>query len=323
MYIANAASTLQMDPSVEFGRVNLNRLDLNLLVALDALLDEQSITKAASRLHLSTSAASGALSRLREFFSDELLTQIGRRMVPTPLGASLKAQVRDCLLHIHATVERRLSFDPATERRNFVLMMSDYVATIVMPAAAARLEREAPGVTFELLANTDTPWETLDRGDVDFLILPKKFSHPEHPAEVLFEDSFVCVVSTGNKLVGKHISMDQLLSLGHVVTRVGRHRPPTVDAWFFETFGHLRRTEIVAMSFNAVPHLVAGTNRVAMMHRRLAEVYCRTLPLRIIAPPVEMPPLIEVIQWHRYRESDPARIWLHEVLKAALPRATS
>src|ERR1700761_6907918 len=98
--------------------MNLNRLDLNLLIALDALLTERSITRAAERLNLSPSATSGALGRLRDFFEDELLTQMGRRMVPTPLGESLQGSVRDCLLHVQATVEIRPQFDPLNSRRN-------------------------------------------------------------------------------------------------------------------------------------------------------------------------------------------------------------
>ena len=173
--------------------MNLNRLDLNLLVALDALLTGRSITRASERLHLSPSATSGALARLRTYFSDELLTQIGRRMVPTPLGESMQGAVRDCLLHVQQTVDTRPQFDPATSKRNFRIKMSDYVSTVLMPPALRRLQSEAPGVTFELLANDDEPWESLSRGEIDFLVLPQKFILPDHPAQVLFEEEYVCV----------------------------------------------------------------------------------------------------------------------------------
>jgi DNA-binding transcriptional LysR family regulator len=153
--------------------MNLNRLDLNLLVALDALLVERSITRAAERLHLSPSATSGALARL---------TQIGRRMVPTPLGESLQVAVRDCLLHVQATVEIKPEFDPTTSHHNFKIMMSDYVSTVLMPHVLQRIEREAPGVKIELLANYEEPWESLSRGEIDFLVLPKNFVRPDHPA---------------------------------------------------------------------------------------------------------------------------------------------
>ena len=297
--------------------MNLNRLDLNLLVALDALLTERSITRAAERLNLSPSATSGALARLRVFFEDELLTQIGRRMAPTPLGETLQSRVRDCLLLVQATVEERPKFEPADSRRNFRLMMSDYVSTVIMPEVLRRLQDQAPHVTIELVANENEPWEALNRGEVDCLVLPQHFVKGEHPAEILFEDEFVCVSWNKNPLVRESISEEECLNLGHVVTRVGTVRPPTIDAWFFERYGRRRRVEVIATHFNSVPHLLVGTNRISFMHRRLAETYCRALPLRILPSSVSMPRLVEMIQWHKFRERDPARIWLVQLMKSA------
>ena len=140
---------------------SLRHLDLNLLVALDALLEEQSVAAAGKRLHLSPSATSGALARLREYFGDEILTQIGRRMVLTPLGEILRSSVRDCLLHIQSTVELRPGFDPSTSTRSFVLMMSDYVATVLMPPTLQGLQQSARGISIELLSTTSgrgRPW---------------------------------------------------------------------------------------------------------------------------------------------------------------------
>lgn len=301
--------------------MNLHRLDLNLLVALDVLLTERSITRAAERLNLSPSATSGALARLRTYFDDELLTQIGRRMAPTPLGESLQASVRDCLLHVQATIDIKPQFDPRNSKRNFTLMMSDYVSTVLMPAALPRLQAEAPGVTIELLGNENEPWEALSRGEIDFLVLPKNFIREGHPAEVLFEDEYVCVCWSENPFIGDQISLEQCLQLGHVVARIGTLRPPTIDAWFFERFGHARRVEVIATNFNSVPHLLVGTNRISIMHRRLALAYGKSLPLKILPSPVIMPRLVEMIQWHKYRDRDPGRVWLFEVLKSALERS--
>jgi LysR family transcriptional regulator, nod-box dependent transcriptional activator len=298
--------------------MNLHRLDLNLLVALDVLLTERSITRAAERLNLSPSATSGALARLRTYFDDELLTQIGRRMAPTPLGESLQASVRDCLLHVQATIDIKPQFDPQNSKRNFKLMMSDYVSTVLMSAALPRLQAAAPGITIELLGNENEPWEALGRGEIDFLVLPKNFIREGHPAEVLFEDEYVCVCWNENPLIGNEISLEQCLKIGHVVARIGTLRPPTIDAWFFERFGNARRVEVIATNFNSVPHLLVGTNRISIMHRRLALAYGKSLPLKILPSPVIMPPLIEMIQWHKYRDRDPGRIWLFEILKSAL-----
>lgn len=297
--------------------MDLHRLDLNLLVALNVLLTERSITRAADRLHLSPSATSGALARLREFFDDELLTQIGRRMVPTPLGESLEGPVRDCLLHVQATVEIKPSFEPSSSTRNFRLMMSDYVATVLMPKLLPRLQREAPHVRIELLGNENEPWDSLSRGEIDFLVLPANFIRSEHPAKVLFEDEFVCVCWEGNPAIGDTITLEQSLALGHVVARIGVLRPPTVDSWLFERFGHARRVEVVATTFGSVPHMIIGTDRIAIMHSRLARVYRQSMPLKILPLPVAAPRLVEMIQWNKYRDRDPARIWLTEALTAA------
>jgi LysR family transcriptional regulator, nod-box dependent transcriptional activator len=290
--------------------MNLSRLDLNLLVALDVLLAECSITRAADRLNLSPSATSGALARLRSYFDDELLTQIGRRMAPTPLGESLQGSVRDCLLHVQATIELKPQFDPRSSTRNFTLMMSDYVSTVLMPAALQRLQREAPGIRIELIGNENEPWEALSRGEIDLLILPQNFIQENHPSEVLFEDDYVCVSWSENTLIGDRIDMDQCLALGHVVARIGTLRPPTIDAWFFERFGHARHVEVIATNFNCVPHLLIGTTRISIMHRRLALAYSKGLPLKILPSPIEMPRLVEMIQWHKYRDRDPGRAWL-------------
>jgi LysR family nod box-dependent transcriptional activator len=301
--------------------MNLHRLDLNLLVALDALLAERSITRAAQRLHLSPSATSGALARLRTYFGDDLLSQEGRRMVPTPLGESLQASVRDCLLHVQATVDVRPHFDPALSTRKFTLMMSDYVSAILIPPVLQRIQSEAPGVVMELLANSSQPWAVLDRGEADFLIIPQNFMRREHPSEVLFEDEFVCVCWAGNKQIGESITAEQFLEMSHVIARIGTERPPTVDGWFFERFGHVRRVGVVAMNFTSVPQLLVGTTRIALMHRRLALTCMEALPIRILPAPFQMPRLVEVIQWHKYRDADPGRIWLHTLLKEAAAAA--
>ena len=301
--------------------MNLKHLDLNLLVTLDVLLTERNITRGAALLKLSPSATSDALARLRSYFDDQLLTRIGRQMVLTPLGESLQSSVRDCLLHVQATVDIRPQFDPLQSKRNFTLMMSDYVSTVLMPPALQRLQREAPGITIELIGNEISPWQALNRGEVDFLVLPQNFIRKEHPAQVVFEDDYVCVCWKGNTLVGEQITLEECLALGHVVARLGQHRPPTIDGWFFERFGHDRRVEVIATNFNSVPPLLIGTNRISIMHRRLALAYRNGFALRIVPSSIGMPRLVEMIQWHKYRDHDPGLIFLRDVLKSATTAA--
>lgn len=299
--------------------MHYRHLDLNLLVALDALLTERNITEAGKRVCLTQSAMSGALARLREYFGDELLVQMGRRMVPTPLAESLAPQVRDTLLKIKTIAETKPGFDPATSTRQFSLMMSDYCSTVLMTEVLPRLERLAPGVRVEVPANNivEQPTEYLERGDIDFLVMPQDYLADGHPREVLFEDDYACVVWKDNPLVGERITAEQYLEMGHVVQQFSRGRAQALDEWFLAQQGIARRIEIVALSFNAIPQCVVGTHRIATVHRRLAEFYARYLPLRVIEPPFELPRVTEAVQWHRYFDADPGTIWFRKVLQDA------
>jgi DNA-binding transcriptional LysR family regulator len=298
--------------------MHFRNLDLNLLVALDALLLERNITLAGKRVNLSQSAMSSALSRLREYFGDELLTQVGRRMICTPLGESLAEPVRKILLEIQATVAAQPSFDPSRATRCFKLMMSDYVATVLMSKALPRIERLAPAVRIEVLCNdVGSPFDELDRGDIDLLIMPERYLREPHPYDVLFEDEFTGVASKDNALVPSdaRMSVEQYLSLGHVTARFATARAATVDEWFVTQLGHQRRVEVVAMNFNSVFSCLVGTQRVATIHRRLARYYEQYLPIRLFEVPFELPRLAEAMQWHRHFNTDPGTLWLRGVLK--------
>ncbi|HEY4214792.1 MAG TPA: LysR family transcriptional regulator [Steroidobacteraceae bacterium] len=296
--------------------MHFEQLDLNLLVALDALLTDRSITAAGVRVHLTQSAMSGTLSRLREFFGDELLTQVGRKMVPTPLGESLAEPVRQILLQIKATINTNPGFDPATSTRHFSLMMSDYVATVLMPGVLRRAETLAPLVRFHIVSNDVTaPTEFLERADVDLLIMPREYLSEKHPLEDLFTDNYACVVWKDNPLVGAELTQELYLQLGHVVLQFGRGRVPVQDEWFLERLGVTRRIEVVALSFNSLPQYIVGSRRIATIHRRLAEYYARYLPLRILKPPFDLPSLTESVQWHSLFDPDPGNRWLRDLLR--------
>lgn len=189
--------------------MRFHRLDLNLLVVLDVLLEERSVSKAANRLNLSQSAVSGNLARLREFFDDDILAQIGRTMVPTPLAETLMQPVREILLQIQTTVETKPRFDPATATRTIRILSSDYITEVLLVQAIRKARAQAPGILFEIDGLDDHVLDRIGRGQVDFLITPDNFTHPDHPKELLFEETHVCVVWTGNDQVGETLDFDQ------------------------------------------------------------------------------------------------------------------
>ncbi len=290
-------------------------LDLNLLVVLDALLTEKNTTKAGQRIYLSQSATSGALARLREFFGDPLLVQSGQKMVLTPLAEGLVGPVQELLKEAEGIISVNAAFQPGTSTRTFRLNMSDYSASVLMTTAIEKVRKVAPGIRIEITSLQEDIPEALERGDLDFLIVPAEFSSPLHPSEDLFDDSYVCVAWSGNNKIRKTISLEQYLSTGHVVARFGRTLQKTFDEISLSRAGYVRRVEVVVPAFSLIPGFIVGSDLIATMHERHARFHARFLPLKILPMPIELPRFTAKIQWHRYHDHDPGTKWLHDVLK--------
>jgi DNA-binding transcriptional LysR family regulator len=291
------------------------RLDLNLLVALDALLTEGNISRAAERVHLSQPAMSNALARLREYFADELLVAHGRQMMLTPRARSLQQPVREILMRVDSDVVAPAVFDPASSRRVFSMLVSDFTTTVFMPQLLQALYAQAPGVQLFLRPQASSPQQLLEDGDADFLIIPVQYVSSLHPCVPLFEDDYVVVGWTGNTVVGKTLSREQYLQAGHVVSSFGsqgQRQLPVLEGWFLERDGISRRVEVTAPSLAALPGLVVGTNRLATVHRRIALQAQTHLPIRVWPSPIRIPKLVQMLQWNKLREADPGLRWLRD-----------
>jgi LysR family nod box-dependent transcriptional activator len=301
--------------------MRFNRLDLNLLIGLDVLLTECSITRAARRLCLSQSTASGILARLREYFDDELLVQAGRQMVPTPLALSLRVPVHDILLRIQQTVEMAEEFRPESATRHFRVVASDYVSSVVLTDLALRLNQVAPFITMEILPPNERSLAQLERGEIDLLLMPERYLSRSYPSEVLFPDSFSCIVCNGNTEVGPQLSKVDYLRLGHVATSFGSQQQSAFDEWYFKSIGLNRRIEVLCAAFNLLPQFVIGTSRIATLQHQLALQLARYYPIRVLAPPVEIPAIVECMQWHPSNNHDPGHQWLRGMLCQRDPSA--
>lgn len=286
------------------------RLDLNLLTALRALLTEKNVTRAGESMHVSQSAMSGILARLREYFDDPLIVPVGRRMELTPLAEGLVQKVNDVLLMVDATLGTKPEFDPARSRRLFTIVASDYVASVLLLDVLRAVHHEAPGLTIEFRQPSTLAYQELEAGEVDFVINPESYTVATQSSCVLFEDTYHAVVDRDNKLVGDSVSLAQYLELHHVVFQANGR--PFYDAWFDRTHGSARAVEVLATSFALLPRLVVGTQRVATLHSRLAMQACEALPVRKVRLEFETPRFVETLQWHRYRDHDPGSQWLRE-----------
>jgi LysR family nod box-dependent transcriptional activator len=296
--------------------MRFDRLDLNLLVALDALLSERSVSLAADRICLSQSATSSALGRLRDYFADDLLVQKGRQMVLTTRAEGLVEPVRAVLEQIRNTISIPPPFDPATSDRTIRIMASDYMTEVLLASVLTELGKAAPNMRFEVQPLSESVIESLERGFVDLLLTIDYAISPDHPSQTLFTDDYVVVGWSDNPAMAGPMTEERYLSLGHVTARFGRARVSAFEDWFMRRRKRQRRIEVVAPSFASIPGFLIGSNRIATMHRRLATRVAGYLPLSIRELPMEMPPITEAVQWHISSGNDPAIRWMVETLSS-------
>ena len=292
------------------------KLDLNLLVALDALLTEGSVTRAAERVHLGQSAMSNALTRLREYFDDELLVQVGRKMEPTPRALALKDPVRDILIRVEAAVAVQPLFDPSRSDREFRLTVSDFTNAMLIPHLLELAHRQSSTVKFHLLPQTTNPKRALENGEVDVLIIPSQYASEEHPTELLFSETFGCLVWSDSPLAHGEMTLDRYLSQGHVVTDPSNSQ--SYETRELAKQGIHRRIEVTTYSFATAPRFVIGTSRILTTHSRLARQAAASMPLVFKPLPVRFDPLQQLLQWHKYRTNDLGIAWLRQMLLQAV-----
>lgn len=304
--------------------MRFHRLDLNLLVALDVLLAERSVSRAAARLNLSASATSDALARLREYFDDELLVQVGRRMETTPRAESLRDPVRDMLVRVEATITTPPSFDPARTERVFRIFASDYTQMVLGPALMQQVASQACSAGFEFLPQVTEPGRELERGDADLLVMPESLLTDDHPHRVLYEEQFVCVVWQDGPLASGRLTRERYLAARHVVMRPQGARADSYEDWFLRSHGLPRDVAATSYGFASVAGLLVGTPWVATMHQRLARQLARVWPLLLRPCPLDIPPMRQAVQWHGFRSQDPGIVWLlDQINRAAQALGTS
>ncbi|MDE1917711.1 MAG: LysR family transcriptional regulator [Sphingomonadales bacterium] len=292
-------------------------LDLNLLAVFDGLMQSRSVSATARQMNLSQPAMSAALARLRDYFGDPLLVSHGKRMYPTAFAESLVPQVRASLSGIEALLATSAPFDPATSRRSFRLVTSDYLVAAVIAPMQERLAHEAPGIHLKLSYPDEITGQQLDEGKVDLAINPREFLSQGHPAELLFEERHVVVGWRDNPLLAGDMDEAAFLAAGHVSVAIGARSNPSFADRQMALLGKVRRIEVEAASFATVPWLLVNTQRISVMHERLARCAAEIFPIRIAPLPFAFPVMEEHVQFHHTRAKDEGLIWLKSKLREA------
>ncbi|RBY90305.1 LysR family transcriptional regulator [Blastococcus sp. TBT05-19] len=298
--------------------MNLASLDLNLLVSLDALLQQRSVTRAAAQMGLSQPALSASLARLRRHFGDELLSRVGNEYRLTPLAVQLKELVRIALSGVERVFTAQPEFDPASSTREFTLLVSDYVVVILGDTIAELLSEEAPHTRLRLTPHSPALVERADQTllGADLLFMPHGFvtdvSHRD-----LYRDEWVVVLASDNPIADEGLTIEDLETLPWVATYHGQ-TASTMAARQMRMLGIEPKVTVINENFLTVPTLIAGSDRIALLQRRLVDQLPLNAGIRSVAPPFEVAPLIEAMWWHPAFDDDPEHRYLRDlVLRAA------
>lgn len=297
--------------------MRFKQLDLNLLVVFAALMDTRSVTRTAERLGLTQPAASAALRRLRTYFGDEMLVQVGKRMHTTPFAEALFPQIQRSLHSVEQAIATPAGFDPATATRRFRINASDYVMVAVLVGLARRIAAAAPQIQLEFHLPSERNAHDLESGKIDLLITPEQFLAPWQPSEFLYEEEQVVVGWAGNPVFAKGLTDDDFFAASHVSVAIGPSRVATFADVQLTRMGRQRRIEIEVASFAGVPWFLQGTSRLAVLHKRLVRAMLPQFDLAFAPMPFPFPRLRELAQFHQARRDDAGLVWLREQLRLA------
>jgi|TARA_R100000005_G_scaffold79615_1_gene46776 DNA-binding transcriptional LysR family regulator len=302
----------------------LNRIDLNLLVYLDALLRERNVTQAAHQLNLSQPAMSNGLRRLRDLFDDPLLVRTSDGMTPTERALELEPQVREVLMNIEQAVQPRSAFAPEQAQRVFRIMASDYAESTLLPAVLGKLRLQAPGLTLDIMTPSDVSFLDVERGKVDMVInrfdsMPQSF-HQIH----LWNDSFSCLLSPENPVL-EDFTLENYLQAKHIwVSKTGMGVGVGVDpddvqrlGWVDSALARLgkkRQIRVFTRHYQAAMTLAEQNDLIVTLPTRAALLKRNNPRVVLREPPLEIPPLELKMAWSPLLQHNPANRWLRKLI---------
>ncbi len=275
--------------------MHLENFDLNLMVAIEALLRQRSVTRAAKELHITQSAMSSALKRARLHFEDEILYYDGQMMMPTPFGRSLEQQIPDMVSRLRAVSRMRPQSDLAGLTRRFSIIASDYIAAVYVSALVKELASVAPNISVSVLPFTREAVNQFRRGAIEFLIGPEFALHTSFDARPLFTDRFKSVLWDQNPILTEGFTEERFFASRLVVTNFflddGKSH---FERWLGDQDKEVKIAAALP-SFVVLPHFVSGTMNVATIHNRLVPQLSGLPDLVFCDPPVDVPVLQEYL----------------------------
>jgi DNA-binding transcriptional LysR family regulator len=304
--------------------MDVRSLDLNLLIPLRVLLAERHVTRAAEKLGITQPAMSASLARLRAVFGDQLLVRGPGGLAPTVRGQQLMEQLEQVIAVIEQLVAPPTQFVPDTSRRSFTLIGTDFIETLLLPSLMADLAVEAPSVQLVFRPPDPRNLEALmSKAEVDLAVAYLPDAPKGLITSVAFRDRFACIARRDHpQLSTDHFPLDLFVDLQHVQV-LPRNLPMygmPIDA-ALAALGFVRRVALWHPSFQALPAIVAKTDLVATLPRRLAIHAAQTLPIAVYDPPVPLPTVDFSLYWHARSHEDSGHKWLRAKVAALLRSA--
>lgn len=295
--------------------MNSHRIDLNLLKVFDAILQTCSVTVAASKLGLTQSTVSNALTRLRDALGDPLFVRTNEGMMPTPRAQQLAGPIREAMGRIRDALDHHLGFDPKTAERTFKLFMTDVGQFYHLPKLVPILAKEAPAVAITTVRVHPFRMReaAMESGDVDLAV--GYFEDFEGPfrCQHLFNDYFVCMVRAGHPEIQGELTLEQFLctpQLVHVPVGSGYGPRENLIDGVFDYHRVKRQVAVRVAHFLGVWNVIAGSDLMVVLPRGLAELCATMTPVQILKTPVSLPPIVVTQHWHERFHTDPGNMWL-------------
>ncbi|WP_100643230.1 LysR family transcriptional regulator [Alteromonas facilis] len=304
--------------------MNIAKVDLNLLVYLDVLLREGSVTKAANQLSITQPAMSNGLKRLRDLFKDPLLVRTSEGMTPTQRATELQPIIRDVLARLETSIQPETEFDPASSDRTFRIMTSDYAESTLVLELVGRLRELAPNITLDLITPSDVNFHDVEQGKVDMAInrfdeLPLSFHQ-----KVIWYDTFSCVISSNNPQK-KNFDLNAYLSGQHIwVSKTGFGVGVGIDpnevqklGWVdaeLTKLGKQRDIRVFTRHYHAALQMAKTQNLIATLPSRAARILADDPAVSIVDPPFDIPPIALKMAWSALLHHDAGHIWLRRLI---------
>jgi DNA-binding transcriptional LysR family regulator len=304
--------------------MNLARIDLNLLIYLDALLREGSVTRAAQRLNITQPAMSNGLKRLRELFGDPLLVRTSDGMLPSERALELQPLLREVIATLEKIVEP-VAFDPADSEQLFRIVASDYAEATLLPGLLKALRERAPGIALDILTPSDASFQDVEKGKVDMAINRFDYLPGSFHAVTLWRDGFCCLLSRDNPVL-TDFTLDAYLGCRHIwVSKTGMGpgigmTPNDTEklGWVDEALAALdseRRIRIYTRHYQVAAHLAVDSDLIATLPARLAQLHADDPRLAMARPPFPIVPIELKLAWSPLLHHNPGHVWLRGVIQ--------